>query len=218
MVSTGGTIEKTYDELGGVLRNSLSNLDVVLSTLVLHGLELVRIPLMNKDSLEMTAADHALIAQTCEVYAAQHDGLVVVHGTDRLVTTGDAIVERIGTPRVPIVLTGAMRPYQLRNTDAIQNVTEALLAVQIASPGVYCALHNRLLRFPGVVKDRRNGTFARVEEIDALRNTSSAGTVESVLDELPENAPFSAGVAPRDIALREPSPYVDPLKRGHHDE
>ena len=106
-----------------------------------------------------------------------------------------------------------MRPYQLRNTDAIQNVTEALLAVQIAAPGVYCALHNRLLRFPGVVKDRRNGTFARVEEIDALRNTSSAGTVESALDDLPDDAPFSAGVA-----ASEPSPYVDPLKRGHHDE
>lgn len=179
VISTGGTIEKTYDELGGVLINALSNLDVVLGTLVLHGVDIVRVPLMNKDSLEMNDEDHALIAQTCEVYAAQHSGVVVVHGTDRLVKTGDVIVDRVGVPRVPIVLTGAMRPYQLRNTDAIQNITEALLAVQIATPGVYCALHNRLLRFPGVVKDRRNGTFARVDEIDALRNTSSPGTLAS---------------------------------------
>ena len=52
-----------------------------------------------------------------------------------------------------------MRPYELRTTDALQNLTESLLAVQIAPPGVYAAMHNRLLAFPGVRKDRENGTF-----------------------------------------------------------
>ena len=60
---------------------------------------------------------------------------------------------------MPIVLTGAMRPYVMRNTDALQNLTEALLAVQILPPGVYVAMHNRVLRFPGVRKDRARGTF-----------------------------------------------------------
>ena len=166
IISTGGTIEKTYDELGGVLVNELSNLDVVLGTLVLHGVEIVRVPLMNKDSLDMSDADHDLIAQTAEVYSAQHDGVIIVHGTDRLATTRNRINERLGTPRVPIVLTGAMRPYQLRNTDAVQNVTEALLAVQLAQPGVYVAMHNRLLPFPGAVKDRSRGTFVLASEVD----------------------------------------------------
>jgi L-asparaginase len=64
LISTGGTIEKTYDELQGVLSNKVSVLDVMLATLELRGVEIVRIPLMNKDSLEMTAQDHDLIART----------------------------------------------------------------------------------------------------------------------------------------------------------
>ena len=85
----------------------------------------------------------------------------VVHGTDRLQYTGERIVALAGTPATPIVLTGAMRPYELRATDALQNFTEALLAVQILPPGVYVAMHNQVLQFPGVVKDRALGTFVK---------------------------------------------------------
>ena len=161
LISTGGTIEKTYNELGQVLINEVSVLDVMLASLELRGLELVRIPLMNKDSLDMDEADHALIAKTAETFAGTHDGVVIVHGTDRLSVTGERIVEMVGTPAVPIVLTGAMRPYALRSTDAQQNLTEALLAVQVLEPGVYVVMHNRVLSFPGVIKDPHSGTFIR---------------------------------------------------------
>jgi len=159
VISTGGTIEKTYDELEGVLENQLSVLDVMLATLQLEGVGLVRVPLMNKDSLEMTPQDHALIAETTRNLVAAHDGVIIVHGTDRLEFTGERIVELLGRPPVPVVLTGAMRPYMLRNTDALQNLTEALLAAQVLQPGVYVAMHNRILEFPGVTKDRERGTF-----------------------------------------------------------
>jgi L-asparaginase len=163
LISTGGTVEKTYNELEGVLHNTLSVLDIMLATLLLEGVEIVRVPLMNKDSLDMTDADHTLIANTVGSMCAAHDGVVVVHGTDRLSRTGDRIVEVLGTPRVPVVLTGAMRPYMLRNSDAQQNLTEALLAVQVLEPGVYCVMHNKALRFPGVEKDYERGTFRKRE-------------------------------------------------------
>lgn len=160
LISTGGTIEKTYDELQGVLTNRTTVLDVMLAQLQLEGLILTRVPLMNKDSLEMSDADHDLIARTAGAMAETHVGVVIVHGTDRLANSGERIVDLLGRhPRVPIVLTGAMRPYQLRTTDAIQNLTEALLAVQLVPPGVYVAMHNRVLAFPGVVKDAQLGTF-----------------------------------------------------------
>lgn len=161
LISTGGTIEKTYDELAGVLDNRTSVLDVVLASLQLQGIEVVRIPLMNKDSLEMTPQDHDLIARTAGTMEQAHDGVVIVHGTDRLAVTGERIHALLQPPRVPIVLTGAMRPYVMRNSDAPQNLTEALLAVQVLAPGVYVAMHNRVLRFPGVTKDRERGTFVR---------------------------------------------------------
>jgi L-asparaginase len=163
LISTGGTIEKTYDELSGVLANThVSVLDIMLASLELRGVDVVRVPLMNKDSLDMSAEDHTLIAETAARCAREHSGVVVVHGTDRLAVSGDRVVALVGTPASPIVFTGAMRPYELRATDAVQNLTEALLAVQLVTPGVYVAMHNQVLQFPGVTKDRALGTFVKV--------------------------------------------------------
>ncbi len=162
LISTGGTIEKTYDELSGVLANHLSVLDVMLASLELRGVVVDRVPLMNKDSLDMSPEDHTLIAETAAHQTLDHDGVVVVHGTDRLAQSGERVVELVGTPRAPIVFTGAMRPYELRSTDALQNLTEALLAVQVLPAGVYVAMHNQVLRFPGVTKDRVLGTFVKL--------------------------------------------------------
>jgi L-asparaginase len=159
LLSTGGTIEKTYDALSGVLSNQISVLDVMLASLELRGVELSRTRLMNKDSLEMSAEDHTLIAQLAGERAREHDGVVVVHGTDRLAETGERIVQMWGTPAAPVVLTGAMRPFELRNTDAMQNLTEALMAAQLLPAGVYAVMHAQVLQFPGVVKDRAAGSF-----------------------------------------------------------
>lgn len=161
IISTGGTIEKTYDELSGVLANKVSVLDVMLASLELRGVTVMRVQLMNKDSLDMTPEDHALIAETAESMARATDGVIVVHGTDRLANSGEKLVELFGTPRTPVVFTGAMRPYELRSTDAVQNLTEALLAVQLLPPGVYVSMHNQVLAFPGVVKDKQAGTFIK---------------------------------------------------------
>ncbi len=161
LISTGGTIEKTYDDLKGVLTNEVSVLEVMLARLELRGVEIERVSLMNKDSLDMTEDDHRLIAETAIFKSREFDGVIVVHGTDKLSATGHAIYEKEPEPLVPIVMTGAMRPYELRSTDAIQNLVESLLAVQIAAPGVYVAMHNALLQFPGVRKDRDLGTFVK---------------------------------------------------------
>ncbi len=158
IISTGGTIEKTYHQQSGTLSNRMSVLDHMLDQVEIPDLHVRRVALMNKDSLEMDPADHDLIAATAQQEAQTADGVVVVHGTDRLAVSGEATL-RLGTPPVPIVFTGAMRPYELRTTDALQNLVEALLAVRMVGPGVYAVMHNRVLRFPGVQKDYGAGTF-----------------------------------------------------------
>lgn len=168
ILSTGGTIEKTYNESDGSLANQKSVLEIMLASLILHGVVIYRIPVTNLDSVEMTDADHERIVKVASAYCDSHDGLIITHGTDRLSITGELLVKRLGeTPRIPIVLTGAMRPYELRNTDALQNLTEALLAVQILPPGVYVVMHNTALRFPGVVKDHRKMTFVKISPQEA---------------------------------------------------
>jgi L-asparaginase len=164
ILSTGGTIEKTYNESDGTLHNQRSVLEIMLASLMLHGVVVDRVPVMNVDSLSITEADHERIVKVAGAYAESHHGIIITHGTDRLQHTGELLFQRLGSSlTVPIVLTGAMRPYELRNTDSVQNLTEALLAVQLLEPGVYVVMHNSVLRFPGVVKDHRRMTFRRAD-------------------------------------------------------
>ena len=93
LIATGGTIEKTYDEFSGILSNQVSVLDVMLASIQLRGVEIERLPLMNKDSLDMSPDDHLHIATTVRERMDQFDGIVIVHGTDRLADTGEAICE-----------------------------------------------------------------------------------------------------------------------------
>ena len=78
LISTGGTIEKTYNPLEGVLHNEISVLDVMLSQLTLLGLKLDRVQLMNKDSLDMSPRDHELIAITTETMLEHHDIMILM--------------------------------------------------------------------------------------------------------------------------------------------
>jgi hypothetical protein len=61
ILSTGGTIEKTYNETDGSLRNVSSILDDILRRLRLPGLTIRHVPVMSKDSLDMTEADRETI-------------------------------------------------------------------------------------------------------------------------------------------------------------
>jgi L-asparaginase len=114
---------------------------------------------LSKDSLFMTDDDRALVLEAARGAEGMSDGVVILHGTDTLDRTGELIHASLPVPRVPIVLTGAMRPFEMKHSDALQNLTEALFATGVLPPGVYCVAHGRALRFPGVRKDRERGSF-----------------------------------------------------------
>jgi L-asparaginase len=161
ILTTGGTIDKTYDELQGSLRNQNSILDVILDELRTPDLFIRHVDVMHKDSLDMTADDRKIIAKAVRDAVKNSDAVIILHGTDTLEETGELLCREIGGLEVPVILTGAMRPYEFRDTDAVQNVTEALLAARLLEGGVYVVMHNRVLRFPGVTKDRQALTFVQ---------------------------------------------------------
>ncbi len=163
IVTTGGTIAKTYDESDGSLRNRLPVIETLVQALRLPDLEIDYHDLMQKDSLELSDADRDLILAAVRELVAQRDAILVIHGTDTLELTGELLWRALPEPAAPILLTGAMRPYEFRDSDAQQNVTEALLAARFVAPGVYAVMHGRVLRFPGVTKDREALTFVRRE-------------------------------------------------------
>ncbi|MFH1419238.1 MAG: asparaginase domain-containing protein [Planctomycetota bacterium] len=161
ILTTGGTIEKTYNESDGTLANVGSVLHNILGSLRHTEMDIRHIPVMSKDSLDMTEQDRQAILYAVKSALSQNDAAIVIHGTDTLAVTGEYLHANLPTPEKPIILTGAIRPYEFRDTDAVQNVTEALFACRLLEPGVWVVIHSRALRFPGVVKDRDRRTFIR---------------------------------------------------------
>ncbi|MEK7325131.1 MAG: asparaginase [Chloroflexota bacterium] len=161
IVTTGGTISKTFNEADGSLRNDRPVIETILAGLRLPDLAVSYRYVLSKDSLELTDEDRRLIVETVRQVLPESDAVVIAHGTDTLSVTGEMLHQEFPNVPVPVILTGAMRPHEFRDSDAQQNVTEALLACRLAPPGVYVAMHNRLLRFPGVGKDRTSRTFVK---------------------------------------------------------
>jgi L-asparaginase len=164
MLTTGGTIDKTYDEYAGSLSNVGSVLDDILRLLRLPDVFIRHVAVMHKDSLDITEDDRRRILTAVQDAIPSSDAIIVLHGTDTLSKTGEVLHRALDDLEVPVIMTGAMRPYEFRDSDALQNVTEAMLAARLLDPGVYVVMHNRVLEFPGVVKDRQAGEFKCVEE------------------------------------------------------
>lgn len=170
LISTGGTIEKTYDEQTGNLDNRQSVVQEMLGLLRLEDTAVNSIQLLSKDSNDLTDADRARILAQVRLLIdsgdasddSASDGVIILHGTDTLPITGEMLhAELNGSPHAPVILTGAMRPFEMKRSDALQNLNEAIFAAGHFDAGVWCVAHGRALQFPGIVKDRSIGTFVR---------------------------------------------------------
>ena len=184
VITTGGTIEKVYSEQTGSVANIETKIDEYLGLLRLPGLRIVTTRLMNKDSLEMTAADRERVLQAVEKKLKHPAPMVITHGTDTLVKTGLLLRERLGDLKFPIVLTGAMTPLGFEKSDGLQNLTESLLAARLLPPGVYLVIHSQVFPIDRVRKDRKRARF-----VSTRRAAKSARTKVAIS---PSPSPQSA--------------------------
>ena len=165
IITTGGTIEKTYDEFDGSLENRGTSIkNRILSKLRLPYTNIHVLPLLSKDSLHMDDSDRELICQTIQNEAKKDAPIVVLHGTDTMSITAEYCFDRIKQLTVPVVFTGAMIPMGFEDTDATQNVTEALLSAKLLPPGFYISFHNQIFIVPHVHKNKEKRTFESTGE------------------------------------------------------
>lgn len=151
---TGGTFDKHYDAIRGELTFKDSHLPAILKQ------ARVTLPIaiekcLLKDSLQMNDVDRQVILSACQL--ASEEYLVIVHGTDTMVETANVL----GTASLPktIILTGAMVPYAITESDALFNLGFALAAAQCASHGVYVAMNGRVWPWNQVKKNKEMGVF-----------------------------------------------------------
>ena len=151
---TGGTFDKTYDEI----RGQLTFTDTHLGEMLKLGRSRVAVTirtLMMIDSLDMTDADRELIVRSCVECAESR--IVITHGTDTMVETAAAIAGRVAAKT--IVLTGAMIPYAFGSSDGLFNLGSAISFAQVLPSGVYVAMNGRHFSWNAVRKNRETGVF-----------------------------------------------------------
>lgn len=159
LLTTGGTIEKVYSEQLGVVENRAAKLDRYMRMLRLPDADIRTIHLMNKDSLEMTNADRAEVRDRVAELLPEGAPIVISHGTDTMVETGIFLERAFTELKVPIILTGAMTPLGFEGSDALQNLTESLMAARLIQPGVYVVMHGQVFPVSKVRKDKDKATF-----------------------------------------------------------
>ena len=151
---TGGTFDKTYDEIRGALSFADTHLHEML-TLGRSRVDVTVRTLMMVDSLDMTDADRDRIARSCA--ECPESRIVITHGTDTMVETARAIAA--GVAGKTVVLTGAMIPYAFGSSDGLFNLGSALSFAQVLPPGVYIAMNGQHFQWDGVRKNRETGVF-----------------------------------------------------------
>jgi len=160
VLTTGGTIEKSYDEGDGSLDNRDTIIkDKILSKMRLPYTEIIVKTIMSKDSLYMTDEDRQQVLKVAKEELLTGRPIVVLHGTDTMTLTAELLKREIPNPPSPIIFTGAMKPLGFDDSDAAQNVIEALYAAKILAPGIYISFHNQIFNPPFVRKNRDKRTF-----------------------------------------------------------
>lgn len=156
MITVGGTIDKVYFDATSEYEVGEPTVPHVYQG-ALVTLEYELLPLMRKDSLEMTDQDRTLIRETCEQSDQNH--ILITHGTDTMSDTAESL---LGVEGKTIVLTGAMAPARFRETDAVFNIGLATGAVQSLPPGVYIAMNGRIFPAGQVRKNRQERCFESI--------------------------------------------------------
>ena len=154
---TGGTFDKSYNHISGdlffekthipeMLERSKCRLNVDVKTLMMI------------DSLEMTQKDIEKIIDECK--KTKSSRIVITHGTDTMVNTGEKIAEKIKNKT--IVLTGAMIPYAFgSSSDGFFNLGSALSFVQTLENGIYIAINGQYFDYDKVEKNKLKGYFEK---------------------------------------------------------
>lgn len=153
--TTGGTIDKIYFDALSEYHIGPTPLPDILAENNVYVPHRVT-QLMRKDSLELTDDDRQAIHDA--VAASDADKILVTHGTDTMVQTGMVLAD---ITNKTIVLTGAMQPATLRNSDAEFNVGFALAATQTLPHGVYIAMNGEVFDPATTKKDRDAHRFIR---------------------------------------------------------
>jgi L-asparaginase len=151
LLATGGTIASIEGEEGLVPGLSAKDIldyfnDTSLSVDVTYQI------LMNRDSTNMQPEHWVQIAEAVHQNYDLYDGFVITHGTDTLSFTSSALSYMLQGLQKPVVVTGSQVPISFKHTDAIKNLSDALLYASENIGGVFVVFDGRVMMGTRAVK------------------------------------------------------------------
>lgn len=156
ILTVGGTIDKVYFDALSAFQIGEPAIEFVLGQAGVDQPHTLR-SLMSKDSLDMTDADRAIVRDAVEKSEAEH--ILITHGTDTMAQTAEVLGPVAKPLGKTVVLTGAMQPARMAQTDAVFNIGFAWGVMQTLAPGVYLAMNGRVFEAGHVRKNRDAGRF-----------------------------------------------------------
>ncbi|MDK4266862.1 asparaginase [Corynebacterium accolens] len=171
VLSTGGTIASTHDDKGAVVPTVKGSdlVDPLYSEFDKDKLELEVKDIANLDSSAMTLADTDKIITAVHEQLQRNDvdGVIVTHGTDSMEETAIAL-DTFHDSDKPVVLTGAMRPFDDDDPDGPENLATAVETV--TNPDY--AGHGAFIAFDGKVIPARGAFKSDTEKADGFATNS----------------------------------------------
>lgn len=161
IIYTGGTIGMEVSSKGLLAAGDFEKrLDQALHRLSLP--ERSRLPLFDLisyttpiDSSAATPAHWQQIAADIDARLSDYRGFVILHGTDTLSWTAASLAYQLQGLDRPVVVTGAMQPLDVANSDALENIQGALhFAAQPGLQEVAIYFAGQLFRGVRAVKQR----------------------------------------------------------------
>lgn len=127
IIYTGGTFGMTYDREGVLVPFDFADILHELPTLKNLALEITAFSFVNPiDSSNISIEHWQLIGQIIFEQYQQHDGFVVLHGTDTMAYTTSALSFMLEGLEKPVVFTGAQLPISEARSDAREHLITAL--------------------------------------------------------------------------------------------
>ena len=124
IIGTGGTISCVKTENG--LAPGLSMSKLIKKLNIPSKIKVRSEQLFELDSTNMTPRHWEQLARHIRKRYDEFDGFVITHGTDTLAYAAAALSLLIQNSRKPIVLTGSMKPMSEENSDAPDNLRDAV--------------------------------------------------------------------------------------------
>ena len=156
ILTMGGTIDKDYFDALSEYQITESPIHELLHTFNVS-VDYQVIPVMKKDSLDMTLEDRDKLKEI--IRQLEQPQILITHGTDTMAETASVLADLNDKT---IVITGAMKPARFKDTDAIFNIGFALGALRTLPHGVYIAMNGDVFKPGNVVKNRAAHRFETI--------------------------------------------------------